>query len=176
MHMEIAAQQHGSRHDTGRITTSRPRASLQAGFQLVEMLIVIAILGIISFVAIPSYLSFLDKVDYVTAETDITDISVVIEQFYSGHNDYPNSLADIGKDSLRDPWGNAYGYLKIYGAHPSARGRMRKDKNLVPINSDYDLYSIGKDGQSRAPFAPKVSHDDIVRASDGKFIGYAVDF
>ncbi|MBW2209330.1 MAG: prepilin-type N-terminal cleavage/methylation domain-containing protein [Deltaproteobacteria bacterium] len=85
MHMEIAAQQHGSRHDTGRITTSRPRASLQAGFQLVEMLIVIAILGIISFVAIPSYLSFLDKVDYVTAETDITDISVVIEQFYSGH-------------------------------------------------------------------------------------------
>jgi len=146
MHMKIAAQQHGSRHDTGRITTSRPRASRQAGFQLVEMLIVIAILGIVSFVAIPSYLSFLDKVDYVTAETDI------------GHNDYPNSLADIGKDNLRDPWGNAYGYLKIFGAHPSARGRMRKDRNLVPINSDYDLYSIGKDGQSRAPFAPTLQH------------------
>ena len=176
MHMNIATQQSGSRHDTGRINTNRPRASLQAGFQLVEMLIVIAILGIVSFVAIPSYLSFLDKVDYVTAETDITDISAVIEQFYSGHNDYPNSLSDIGKGSLRDPWGNAYGYLKIYGAPPSARGRMRKDKNLVPINSDYDLYSIGKDGQSRAPFAPRVSHDDIVRASDGKFIGYAADF
>lgn len=176
MHMNTAAQQPGSRHCTGRITTNRPRASLQAGFQLVEMLIVIAVLGIVSFVAVPSYISFVDKVDYVTAETDITDIIVVIEQFYSGHNDYPNSLADIGKDSLRDPWGNAYGYLKISGAPPSARGRMRKDRNLVPVNSDYDLYSIGKDGQSRAPFPPKVSHDDIVRASDGRFIGYAADF
>ncbi len=176
MHMNIAAQQPGSRHDTGRITTNRPHASRQAGYQLVEMLIVLAILAIVSFVAIPSYLSFLDKVDYVTVETDITDISVVIEQFYSGHNDYPNSLADIGKDNLRDPWGNAYGYLKISGAPPSARGRMRKDRNLVPVNSDYDLYSIGKDGRSVASFAATASHDDIVRASDGRFIGYAADF
>jgi general secretion pathway protein G len=176
MHMNIAAQQPGSRHDTGRINTNRPRASLQAGFQLVEMLIVIAILGIVSFVAVPSYISFLDKVDYVTAETDITDITAVIEQYYSGKGEYPESLADIGKDSLRDPWGNAYQYLRIAGGNVNGRGKLRKDKSLSPVNSDYDLYSAGKDGQTKPPFPPKVSHDDIVRASNGRFIGYAADF
>ena len=178
MHMNITAQQPGVRHDTGRITMNRPHASRQAGFQLVEMMIVLAILGIVSFVAIPSYLSFLDKVDYVTAETDITDISVVIEQYYSGKGEYPGILADIGKGNLRDPWGNPYYYLRIAGGGGGGGGvgNLRKDKNLSPVNSDYDLYSAGKDGQTKTPFAPKVSHDDIVRASNGRFIGYAADF
>jgi general secretion pathway protein G len=177
MHMNITAQQPGGRHDTGRITMNRPHASRQAGFQLVEMMLVLAILGIVSLVAIPSYLSFLDKVDYVTAETDITDISVVIEQYYSGKGEYPLSLADIGKGNLRDPWENPYYYLRIAGGSGgNGNGNVRKDKSLSPVNSDYDLYSAGKDGQTKAPFPPKVSHDDIVRASNGRFIGYAADF
>ena len=176
MHMNTAAQQPVDRHCTGRITVNRPRISLQYGFQLVELVIVLAILGIVSLVAVPSYLSFLDKVDYVTAETDITDITVVIEQYYSGKGEYPESLADIGKDSLRDPWGNAYYYLRIAGGSVNGKGKLRKDKSLSPVNSDYDLYSAGKDGQTKPPFPPKVSHDDIVRASNGRFIGYAADF
>ena len=163
-------------HCTARITLSRPRASLQAGFQLIEIMIVLAILAIVSLVAIPSYSNYLDKVDYVTAETDITDITIAIEQFYSGNGGYPNSLADIGKDGLRDPWGNAYQYLRIDGGDVEGNGKMRKDKSLSPVNSDYDLYSACKDGQTKLPFPPKVSHDDIVRASNGRFIGYAADF
>jgi len=108
MRMNTAKQQPVRPHCTGRITTNRPRTSLQAGFQLVEMLIVITVLSIVSFVAIPSFLSFLDRVDYTIAETDITDITVVIEQYYSGKNEYPESLADIGRDSFRDPWGNPW--------------------------------------------------------------------
>ncbi len=52
----------------------------------------------------------------------------------------------------------------------------RKDRFLVPINSDYDLYSKGKDGESKAPLSPKVSHDDIIRANDGAFVGLASEF
>lgn len=176
MRMNTAAQQPVGRHYPVGITANRPRISLQAGFQLVEMMIVLAVLGIVSFVAIPSYLSFLDRVDYVTAETDITDITIVIEQYYSGKNEYPESLADIGKNGLRDPWGNAYRYLRIAGGDVRGRGKLRKDRSLSPVNSDYDLYSAGKDGQTKPPFPPKVSHDDIVRASNGRFIGYAADF
>jgi len=176
MRMNTAKQQPVRPHCTGRITTNRPRTSLQAGFQLVEMLIVIAVLSIVSFVAIPSFLSFLDRVDYTIAETDITDITVVIEQYYSGKNEYPDSLADIGRGGLLDPWGNAYRYLRIDGGNVRGRGSLRKDRSLSPVNSDYDLYSAGKDGQTRAPFPPPVSHDDIVRASNGRFIGYAADF
>ena len=54
--------------------------------------------------------------------------------------------------------------------------KPRKDRFLVPINSDYDLYSMGKDRESIAPLTAKKSHDDIVRANDGAFVGLASDF
>jgi general secretion pathway protein G len=53
---------------------------------------------------------------------------------------------------------------------------MRKDKNLVPINSEYDLYSVGPDGRSVGPLTAKHSRDDIVMANDGRFIGVASDY
>ena len=52
----------------------------------------------------------------------------------------------------------------------------RKDGNLVPINTNYDLCSFGKDGKSKAPLRAKDSHDDVIYANDGAFIGLASDF
>jgi general secretion pathway protein G len=52
----------------------------------------------------------------------------------------------------------------------------RKDRFLVPINSDYDLYSMGPDGASAPPLTAKASHDDIIRASDGAYVGVAENF
>ncbi len=75
---------------------------------------------------------------------------------------------------MLDPWGQAYRYFNIMTA--KGKGNLRKDKALNPINSDFDLYSMGKDGDSKLPLTPKVSHDDIIRARDGKFIGLASDF
>jgi general secretion pathway protein G len=49
----------------------------------------------------------------------------------------------------------------------------RKDRFLVPINSTYDLYSMGADGKSVLPLTAKHSHDDIIRANDGTYIGVA---
>lgn len=54
--------------------------------------------------------------------------------------------------------------------------KPRKDKNLHPINSDYDLYSVGHDGESVEPLTAKKSHDDIIRANNGDFIGYAENY
>lgn len=61
-------------------------------------------------------------------------------------------------------------------AAKSGGGKPRKDRFLVPINSDYDLYSKGRDGQSVAPLTAQQSHDDVIRANDGAFVGLAVDF
>jgi general secretion pathway protein G len=55
-------------------------------------------------------------------------------------------------------------------------GKARKDKFLVPINSDYDLYSDGQDGQSASPLTAKASQDDIVRAANGSYVGLASQF
>ena len=72
-----------------------------------------------------------------------------------------------------DPWGNPYQYL-VYTS--TNKGQQRKDKFLVPLNPTYDLYSMGKDGQSVPPLTAKVSQDDIVRADDGGFVGLAAAY
>jgi len=54
--------------------------------------------------------------------------------------------------------------------------KPRKDRFLTPINSDYDLYSMGPDGESNEPLTVPVSRDDIIRASDGAYVGVAENF
>jgi general secretion pathway protein G len=54
--------------------------------------------------------------------------------------------------------------------------RKQSSLFLVPLNSDYDFYSMGKDGKSQAPFSAKASHDDLVRANDGEFVGLVSEF
>ena len=46
----------------------------------------------------------------------------------------------------------------------------------MPINSSYDLYSMGKDGKTTAALTASASADDIIRANDGAFIGRASEF
>ena len=75
-----------------------------------------------------------------------------------------------------DAWGNPYEYLNLGTVTPPTQHKIRKDKNLHPINSDYDLYSKGPDGQSVAPLTAMASRYDIIRANDGAFIGVAVDY
>jgi general secretion pathway protein G len=78
--------------------------------------------------------------------------------------------------NLKDPWGNLYQYLKIEGKEKKDVGKMRKDHNMVPVNTDFDLYSKGKDGKSQTPFTAKASRDDIVRANNGRYIGLVSDY
>jgi general secretion pathway protein G len=62
------------------------------------------------------------------------------------------------------------------GAGNGSAGRPRKDRFLHPINSDYDLYSMGKDGESVEPLTAQKSHDDVIRANDGSFVGWLSSF
>jgi len=55
-------------------------------------------------------------------------------------------------------------------------GDARKDRFLVPINSDFDLYSVGPDGKTQAPLSNPDSLDDVIRAADGGFYGLAENF
>lgn len=77
-----------------------------------------------------------------------------------------------------DPGGGAGGGGQGGGQGGGAGGSVkpRKDRFLVPINSDYDLYSMGPDGQTNEPLNVPVSRDDIVRASNGAYVGVAENF
>ena len=145
----------------------------QHGFTLVELFIILAVLGLLMVVAVPQYQGYRERVDVNQAVTDIGSISLVITDFILSNNSLPADLAAIGMDGMEDPWGNPYQYVNHDTAPP---GHRRKDKNLVPINSDYDLYSMGEDGASSPPLTANHSKDDIVRANDGKWIGKGEDY
>jgi general secretion pathway protein G len=55
-------------------------------------------------------------------------------------------------------------------------GQPRKDRFLVPINTDFDLYSMGRDGESVPALTAAKSRDDVVRAANGSYIGLASRF
>ena len=131
------------------------------------------IVAVITAIAVPSYRGYVERAEIRIAVADIAAIDHKIARYLSKTLSYPNSLNDIGITTL-DPWGNAYVYLNIATVH--GNGPLRKDRNLVPINSDYDLYSVGKDGNSVPPLTARKSHDDIIRANNGAYIGIAQDY
>jgi general secretion pathway protein G len=137
-----------------------------------EMVIALVVVAILSGVAVPVYTDYVEKAEIKTAVRDIRFLEGAIERHHTEFERYPNQLAGVVKPELTDPWGNSYRYLNLQIAPPPGV-QPRKDKNLVPINSDYDLYSMGKDGETKAPLTPKVSHDDVIRANDGAFVGLA---
>jgi general secretion pathway protein G len=94
--------------------------------------------------------------------------------FYRTQNrTLPNSLADMQLQGSLDPWGNPYVY---YNIEANGKGGARKDHALNPLNTDYDLYSPGPDGKSKSQITQKDSVDDVIRASNGAFVGVAADF
>jgi len=152
----------------------RGYADSQSGFSLLEFLIVAALISLVMVVAIPNYSEYRDRADNATADADISTISHRIELFYLEHQHHPDSLNEIGVDTLLDPWKNPYHYTRIEGKQ--GFNGLRKDKNLVPLNTDYDLYSSGKDGSSVDPITTGVSQDDIISANNGLFVGLASDY
>ena len=146
-------------------------------FSLVELVVAIAIIGILAAIATSNYLSYIERARVVTAVSDIKNISLMIEDFEISSEILPADLADVEADTWLDPWGNPYEFHDTEGGVPGpAFGKARKDQFLVPINSDYDLYSRGKDGLTVASLNPPRSKDDVVRARNGTFIGLAENF
>ena len=146
------------------------------GITLVELMVVLAIAITLGFVAVPVYSGYIDQAKLSTAIGDFALIDAKIQRFRSDNSGFlPDDLSDLGNGVPDDPWGNPYQFFNIEDTGPG-KGKLRKDKNLNPLNSDYDLYSMGKDGESKLPLTPKVSHDDIIRANNGVFVGYARDY
>ena len=145
------------------------------GLTLVELMVIIALKSILIAVSIPSYTAYIERAEYDKAIKQIRVMALIIDAHaFANKGVFPANLAEVGLDSERDAWGNAYGYLNIASAN--GNGQKRKDRNLVPINSDYDLYSSGPDGRSVSPLTARPSRDDIIRANNGRFVGVAEDY
>jgi general secretion pathway protein G len=141
------------------------------GFTLLELMIVLAIIVTLSAMVAPRYSRAIDQSKETVAVEDIKAIQAAIDFYENQHGFLPASLADLPDAPLVDPWGNPYQYLDFSKA--AGADKPRKDKFLHPLNSFYDLYSMGPDGESQTPLTAKASRDDIIRANDGDFVGIA---
>ena len=137
---------------------------------------VLAIIATLSAISLPHLVKALKQTQQDKAADDIRRIEQLVLNYQLEYGELPDSLDQLGVGVLLDPWGNPYQYLRIAGGDKQAKGHWRKDRFLVPINSDFDLYSMGEDGKSSPPLTAEPSQDDIIRGADGTFVGLASEY
>ena len=139
-------------------------------------MIVVAIIGTLAAIAIPAFQHSLARAQVARAIADLRAIQIDIDTFELEQGRLPVDLAEAGRAGITDPWGRPYQYLSFEAAGKGWKGQARKDHSLVPLNSTYDLYSLGRDGKSSSPLTAKASQDDIVRANDGGYLGLGSEY
>ncbi len=139
-------KQAGTRH--GASQRGRIGERKQAGFTLVELLVVLVILGLIAAVATPQVIKYLGRANTDAARIQIQRLAGVLDLYRLELGDYPSEETGLQAlverppgaerwngpyikkaQSLTDPWGNPYIYR-----YPGQHG-------------DYDLFSLGRDAQ-----------------------------
>ncbi len=157
-----------------KISNSERNNTCKRGFTLLELLLVVAILGVLGAIAMPIYSSYLTDSRNKSAIFEIRQLEIRLISYRYEGNQFPDQLEMLGSVPL-DPWGRPYQYTLIEGKPLSGPGRVtpRKNRSLHPLNSDYDLYSLGADGNTNLALTAGASHDDIIRANDGAYVGLA---
>src|SRR3954471_6723624 len=145
------------------------------GFTVIELVIVLSIAALVLAMTMPMVNNYVERGKVSQAVSDLAEMSKTIRDYEKTRGTLPDSLDDVTVNGSRtDPWGYAYQYFNLRTAH--GNGQARQDKILRPLNSDFDLYSIGPDGLTLPSLAKPESRDDIVRARDGAFVGPASEF
>ena len=133
---------------SGRSSADRAarRATAQAGFTLIEVLIVLGIIGLLATVVTPQVLRYLARAKVETARIQLSAITTAMELYALDVGAYPPPQTGLSAlmqappgvaqwrgpylkkaEGLVDPWGRPYGYR--------APGRQ----------SAYEVFSLGRD-------------------------------
>lgn len=127
------------------------RNSGQAGFSLIEIMVVLVIIGLLVSIVAPNVLDQADEARVQKVHADFSAIAVALKMYKLDNFNYPTT--EQGLDALvtkptldpvprnwkkngylpqlpLDPWGNPYQYLS-----PPEFG-----------TSEYDIYTLGADG------------------------------
>jgi general secretion pathway protein G len=120
-----------------------------AGYTLLELLVVMGILALLTAMATPQVMGYFAKAKTQTVQVQIQNIGTALELYYMENGSYPS--ADVGlkalveapaeaprwngpyikkAQNLFDPWGNPYQY------------------NYPAANGDYEVFSLGPKGKT----------------------------
>lgn len=151
---------------------SRLHALRRGAYTVVELALVLGILGVLAATAVAGFSGYRERMRRAQVIVHMKAIETALQGHDISGGGLPETLEELDPEfaGLKDPWGHPYRYTPVPG---TPIGKLRKDKFLVPINSDYDLYSMGPDGDSESPLQAKPSRDDIIRAGDGSYYGPA---
>lgn len=98
------------------------------------------------------------------ADVDVASISELVGR--------PIGIVELAaiQDSVR-----MSGNFSLFAGVPAEQTR-RRNRYLFPLNTDYDLFSLGPDHQTAASLIENVALDDVIRANNGGFFGVASDY
>jgi general secretion pathway protein G len=123
-------------------------SSSQAGFTLIEIMVVVVILGILAALIAPNVIGRIDEARSTAARQDIGTLENAIKLYRLDNFRYPTTEEGLAALVTRptDPnmkWPEG-GYLPRTPVDPWNRPYLY----LYPGNqSDVDIYSLGRDGQ-----------------------------
>ena len=130
-----------------KLNNAQLKFSKQAGFTLIEIMVVVIIIGLLSAVILPNVLGKRDQAAKIKAEADISTITNQLQLYRLDNFVYPSTseglqalVSNPGKSTWtgylnslpKDPWGNQYQYA--FPGNNNADG--------------FDLWSLGADSQS----------------------------
>jgi len=117
----------------------------QAGFTLIEIMVVVIIIGLLSTMVVPKMFESRDKALVVKAKSDVSSLGQSLDLFRLDNFVYPTTseglqalVTNPGKPNWtsyldkvpKDPWGKDYQYQQPGSKNPNG----------------YDLWSFGADG------------------------------
>lgn len=141
------------------------------GFSLIQLVVTVTIIGVLGSVTVPSYRNYVERARVSQAIGELGTIQIAIRRFTTQNGALPAVLADVNADGDADPWGNPYRYVVLDGVAPP-----KTDHAGDPINTDYDLFSAGPDGDTAVSLLADESSDDVLRGNNGAFLGSVADY
>ena len=158
------------------------RTQRSQGFTMVELIVVIGVLAVLTIIGIGVYSHFIDKAKNTRAIAEIRGLEKEILEFWHTNDRLPDTLGELDRSTILDPWKTPYQYIN-FDTSPDSEEKRRTLGNKgkgkgkgEPLNSDYDLFSMGKDRTSAPVLTDDTSKDDIIRANDGHYTGLASEY
>jgi general secretion pathway protein G len=120
----------------------KTRRSLQDGFTLIEIMVVVIIIGILISLVGTNIFPALEETEITATEFQLKQIENALSMYRMKNARYPNS--DEGLEALVNPPGGGTSYIPSI---PKDSWGNEYKYRVPGQNGDYDLYSLGRDGQ-----------------------------
>jgi general secretion pathway protein G len=125
----------------------KPSIALK-GFTLLELLVVMVIIGLLAGYVGPKYFAQIDKSKVKTAKAQIDSLGKALDQYKLDTGHYPsteNGLISLNLAPASEPKWNGPYLVKRLPIDPWDKSYEYK---MPGEHGDYDLWSLGRDGQS----------------------------